>query len=574
MNIDSHVWKKWCCEAGSIFKGSRISAIRQLDLHNYDIALLTENGVYYLHLCLLPIPSIWFSRHKRAGNELQPSPFCMVLRKHLEGAVCLDIDLINGDKIIRIRSSRIEMQAKIITKDLYFELLSGNGILILAEQNEIIDASRYENKGRKLNPKEKYSLPPHADRMDWLSFDEEELLTLLTSLPTNKPLKETLFAYFNGFSGAMWQELSNTISITSDLSLSDLTSQKISELITLLMNWKNELHNSKNKNVYVYTYAGKSWASPLSYYQIPIDCYKTFQTANELIEKTSMATTRQPLNRQNLKKKINTLIAHEKRKLKKIESEQKETAKMNKYKLYADLLAIYAYLPHRYENGIEVVNLLSEEQEKIKIPLLPEKNISANSQQYYKKYNRLKRRSEISESFRRQSKEKLEYLYSLQYFLENNDNPILLKETENEIKLLTGKTKKNIASKKENSKPYQDDECDGYRIGVGMNNTQNDYLTIKVAGPNDLWFHAKGVPGSHVIVFKDNHPDFTDQVVTYAAKLAAYYSKARDAGKVDVDYTHRKFIKKAKNSPPGLVYYTNQHTLSVIPQKVEKDGNL
>ena len=105
----------------------------------------------------------------------------------------------------------------------------------------------------------------------------------------------------------------------------------------------------------------------------------------------------------------------------------------------------------------------------------------------------------------------------------------------------------------------------GFKILVGRNNKQNDKLTLKQADKNDLWFHARNIPGSHTVIITNNMP-VDDETITYAASLAAAHSKARDAGKVPVDYTKIKYVSKPNGAKPGMVIYTDQTTIYVTPQ--------
>ena len=143
-----------------------------------------------------------------------------------------------------------------------------------------------------------------------------------------------------------------------------------------------------------------------------------------------------------------------------------------------------------------------------------------------------------------------------------------LTDLENELDALRPKKQKNHNHRSLSTKSQPLSlNYDGYRIEIGRNNVQNETLTLKTAGPDDLWLHAKEIPGSHVIIFANPGESFTEEVITYAAQLAAYYSKAKTAPKVEVDYTLRKYIKKPHGAPPGFVHYTHQKTLLVAPQK-------
>jgi len=181
-----------------------------------------------------------------------------------------------------------------------------------------------------------------------------------------------------------------------------------------------------------------------------------------------------------------------------------------------------------------------------------------NAKKYYDKYNKLKRTYEALSTLTIQVKEEIDHLESI-----SNALDIALKEEDliqiKEELIETGYIKRKGSSKKQRftSKPFHYISNDGYHIYVGKNNFQNEELTFKFATSNDWWFHAKGVPGSHVIV-KSEGEEMPDRTFEEAGKLAAYYSKLRGQEKVEIDYIQKKHVKKPTGGKPGfVVYYTN-----------------
>ncbi|MBR5579482.1 MAG: DUF814 domain-containing protein, partial [Lachnospiraceae bacterium] len=196
--------------------------------------------------------------------------------------------------------------------------------------------------------------------------------------------------------------------------------------------------------------------------------------------------------------------------------------------------------------------------EDITIPLDPQLSAIDNAKKYYEKYNKLKRTYEALSTLTLQVKEEIQHLESI-----SNALDIALKEEDliqiKEELIETGYVKRKGNSKKQRftSKPFHYVSSDGFHMYVGKNNFQNEELTFKFASGNDWWFHAKSVPGSHVIV-KTEGRELTDLAFEEAGKLAAYYSKGRDQEKVEIDYTLKKNVKKPAGSKPGfVVYYTN-----------------
>ena len=188
-----------------------------------------------------------------------------------------------------------------------------------------------------------------------------------------------------------------------------------------------------------------------------------------------------------------------------------------------------------------------------------------NSKKYFDKYGKLKRTAEALNELILQTKAQIDHLESIQNALDiatSADDLVQIKQELAEY----GFIKKNRSAKKEKTKsrPFHYRSTDGYDIYVGKNNYQNDELTFKFATGNDWWFHAKGMPGSHVIV-KANNEELPDRVFEEAGKLAGYYSKGRDSDKLEIDYLQKKNVKKPNGSAPGFVVYYTNYSLTIHP---------
>ena len=233
-----------------------------------------------------------------------------------------------------------------------------------------------------------------------------------------------------------------------------------------------------------------------------------------------------------------------------------DTEKREKYKIYGELLTAFGYGVEPGSKSVIVNNYYTNED--VEIPLDPQLSAIENAKKYYDKYNKLKRTYEALSTLTIQVKEEIDHLESV-----SNALDIALKEEDliqiKEELMETGYIKRKGSSKKQRftSKPFHYISSDGYHMYVGKNNLQNEELTFKFATGNDWWFHAKGVPGSHVIV-KSEGEEMPDRTFEEAGKLAAYYSKLRGQEKVEIDYIQKKQVKKPSGGKPGfVVYYTN-----------------
>jgi predicted ribosome quality control (RQC) complex YloA/Tae2 family protein len=236
--------------------------------------------------------------------------------------------------------------------------------------------------------------------------------------------------------------------------------------------------------------------------------------------------------------------------------QMKDTEKKDKYRIYGELLNTYGYHTAPGEKSMEALNYYTNEM--ITIPLDPQLSPSENAKKYFEKYGKLKRTCEALSTLTLEVKEEIDHLESIQAALDI----ALLEEDLTQIKeelIESGYIRRKGGTKKVKitSRPFHYISSDGFHIYVGKNNYQNDELTFKSASGNDWWFHAKGIPGSHVIV-KSQGEELPDTTFEEAARLAAHYSKGRDQEKVEVDYLQRKNVKKPNGGKPGfVVYYTN-----------------
>ena len=266
-----------------------------------------------------------------------------------------------------------------------------------------------------------------------------------------------------------------------------------------------------------------------------------------------------------------------------LQTEQEDQKKENKlnsvlekcndkedFKIKGDLLTSYIYSIKKGDSSFTTVNFFSEDGEEVTIPLDENKTPSENVQSYYKKYNKLKKSEESAIEQLEKNSDELEYLNSVLTNIENCESYTEIDDIKEEL-ISTGYVRKRKANGKNNkkakpSKPLHYISSDGIDIFVGKNNIQNDNLSLKFANKNHMWLHTKNIPGSHVIVCSNDVPDNT---LVEAATLAAYYSKAKESSKVDVDYTLVKNLKKPNGAKPGMVIYHTNYTMTVDPSDIK-----
>ena len=236
--------------------------------------------------------------------------------------------------------------------------------------------------------------------------------------------------------------------------------------------------------------------------------------------------------------------------------QMQDTGKKDKLKIYGELLNTYGYEVEAGAKSMEALNYYTNEM--ITIPLDPLLTPGENAKKYFDKYGKLKRTYEALSELTKETKEEIEHLESISTALDialQEEDLVQIKEELTQSGYI--RRKGNTKKEKITSKPFHYISSDGFHIYVGKNNFQNDELTFQFAVGNDWWFHAKGIPGSHVVV-KTNGEELPDRTFEEAGKLAAHYSKGKGQEKIEIDYTEKKNVKKPSGGKPGfVVYYTN-----------------
>ncbi len=243
----------------------------------------------------------------------------------------------------------------------------------------------------------------------------------------------------------------------------------------------------------------------------------------------------------------------------------KDTKKKDKYKVYGELLTTYGYSIESGAKDFETVDFYTGNT--VKIPLDATLSPIDNAKKYFEKYAKLKRTYEALTDIIEETKKSIDYLESINVSIDIATSEDDLKAIHKEL-VQTGYIKKHGQQKNKKdkivSRPLHYISSDGFDMYVGKNNIQNEELTFKVATGNDWWFHSKTFPGSHVIV-KANNQELPDTTFEEAAKLAAYYSKASNQDKVEIDYVQKKHVKKVAGAMPGFVIYHTNYSMIASP---------
>ena len=525
---------------------------------NYALNICIDSNLYRIHLTTNAKP-----------NPLNAPNFCMLLRKHLIGYKIKSISSNdNLERIIKIELEGYNELNDLTTKYLIVELMGKHSnIILLNDKFFIIDSLRHldtlSNSYRDILPAHEYSYPENNKNNFYTIKSAEEFCNLvLTNNVTN--LTNFLVGYFTGFSKPfikniiLKQNISNTefskgdiLNIYEYLSkiLNNLDSNEIS-----LIKYSNE----KGKLDYVIDLVPKSSDLDINFYID--DFYYNKETNNNYVS-----------YRNNLLKLISHILKKYSLRLESINKKLKECENKDLYKLYGELITanLYKFSKDFNSDKVELENYY-DNNSILTIPLDNTISIANNAKKYFRKYNKLKNALEIVTLQKKETEEELQYIESIIYELEYTKDIQEINEIYNEIsenpifKDYIQSNNKTSSKKEANISSPREYHIDGYTVLVGKNNKQNDYLTTKLASPNDIWFHTKDIHGSHVIL-KNPSENVSNDTLIKCAKLAAYYSKGRLSSNVPVDYCFVKYVKKPNGSKPGMVIYANNKTLNVTP---------
>ncbi len=492
-----------------------------------------------------------FTNNKYENPETPPM-FCMLMRKYLNAAKLVDIIQPELERVAVLVFSCSNEMGDIVEIKLICELIGNKSNIILVNENgRIIESLRHsdiESGGRLILPNAVYEYPEKPDKLNPLTTDTE---TLFKEAQSKSYLK-----VIDGFSPLICREIED----------SNNPYQSFLQVINDLKNNVNPVLIYDDKDVpFDFTYTDIS-QYPESYEIKKFDSFSTlldsFYTEKETVSRINTAA-------RDIIKLVNNLKNRTEKKLAIRLIDLEKCKDRENLRIYGELIKANLYSIKNGSNFAEVVNYYDSELNTIKIPLNPAISPSANANKYFKDYKKTYTAEQTLTSLTEKDKQELVYFDAVLDSINRCTTLADLQEIREElaetgyIKQIQNKKKKNTVSA---FKEYESEE--GYKIFVGKNNKQNDFLTTSLASKQDLWFHTKDIAGSHVIVMCGGN-DVSDKTILKAALLAAKNSKAANSSKVAVDYTPVKFVKKPNGAKPGMVIYTTNKTIFVNPTEEE-----
>jgi len=501
-------------------------------------------------------------KRKKSRDSAPPSPFCMLLRKYLTGGRALSFSNPPLERILEINFDPPEGLPPV---KLIAEIMSRRSNLILVDKNNIIlgaarTVSWEKNPVRAIQPGEKYKAVPQQDKLDPDNLSLDVFTFKLNKLITEgKKPEQALLAVVNGISPLTARELLHRAGWNND-------------------EFQESAKHLQNEIIKLFSAADSGDLQPVMllsrriYAAMPLTCLPAeeqieVEKANVMLDRfyyNIISAEKEKLLREQLVSAVERRLAGLEKKRREQKKELEATEKAPQYRLYGEILLAYgdqvpkgadnAALPDLYNPG-----------EKVVVPLNPSKNTAANAKYYFNRYRKAKNsRDKVKKQLAKTAAE-IEYCRGLLYTIESASESSL-QEIRQELIEAGYLRDRQKGRRRENAlpQPLAFKTSSGRTILVGRNNRQNDYVTFKAAVRRDTWFHVRQIPGSHVVLKEAPYPPPPEDCEE-AAFLAAYFSRGRESGAVDVDYTAVRHVRRRPGGKPGFVFYENYETITVNP---------
>ncbi len=509
-------------------------------------------------------PRIHISNENFKSPDFPPM-FCMLLRKHIDGARIISVKELDFDRVCDISFECVSETGTLTVKHILVELMGRNSNIIFTDSDyKIIDSIRKTDEEKTdhiVLPDFIYEVQKDF-RINPFSAEESEVKDALLSVFGN--VEKGILEKISGISPILIREALYRVKGFVPKIADELSKEEKEECAKIICSFFKE---EKPFPCIVY----KSNGEAIDFCAFKITQYGRCE------EKASMSEAMEEFyskrdNSERMKnhalfmtKSIHTALERAKRKADIYENTQKEAQNREKYRHEGDLIVANMY---RIKKGDKEVSLTDYETgNDVLITLDENLTPNQNAQKKYKLYNKAKSSVIYAKERLEITLSEIEYLNSVLLFLENAKNLSELSQIRDEL-LNSGYIKENKKQKKKKTESTKILEYDvqGYRVLVGRNNTQNDYVTLKLGRANDLWLHTKHIAGSHVVI-KNNGIEFPSEVIKISAEIASYFSQGKNSDKVEVDYCPIKNVKKPPKAKAGMVTYEIYSTALVSPNE-------
>lgn len=526
--------------------------------------------------CEASLPLLYLQAENKPSPLTAPG-FAMLLRKHIGSGKITAVEQLGLERIVRIETTQLNELGDIAPRALYTELMGKYSNIIFTDEDDVIlDSMRRVPASvsslREVLPGRPYFVPEKLQKTNPLELSETDFTAALTA-QGSLPLDRALSSAFSGISSLIAQEVLFRTSLEPREVFDGLSAEKRNALYSVFSSLMEAVRTERFEPV---MYLRDE--VPVEFSALPLETLKAeglearrYTSVSELLYSYYALRAESSRMRQkssDLRRLVQNHLERSQRKRILQEKQLADSQKKEKYRVYGDLLNSYAYqIPAGADHY--VAENFYDENRPLRIPL--DKNLSPaeNAKKYFDRYAKLKRTelavgAELEKTVQEEA-HLASVLTALELATEESDLAEIREELAAFQYVKRQRAQKGKRPQKIQSHPLHFRSSDGFDIYVGKNNYQNEELTFKVASGSDWWFHAKGMPGSHVIV-KANGQELPDRCFEEAAALAAYYSKGRDQDKVEIDYLQRRNVKKVNGAPPGFVIYHSNWSMMAKPR--------
>ena len=557
-------------ELNQTITGGKINKIAQPENDELIITIKNQRKQYRLFLSAsASLPLIYLTETNKPSPLTAPN-FCMLLRKHIGSGKIIAIEQPGMERIIRFTIEHLNELGDLCTKYLIVEIMGKHSNIIFCnEEDQIIDSikhvSAHMSSVREVLPGRPYFIPETQSKLNPFVLTEEIFQEKIFPRPVN--VAKAIYTSITGISPLMAEEVCYRAGIDGGIPTDGLEDVERVHLAHTFLRMVDDIRDGHFEPNIIYK--GKE---PVEFACFPLSQYQDYRAVSypsifpvlETYYAEKNIVTKMRQKTVDLRKIVQNALERNVKKYQLQQKQLKDTEKKEKYRVWGELLNTYGYEVEPGAKSMEALNYYTNEM--IQIPLDETMTPQENAKKYFDKYSKLKRTKEALDTLLQETGDEIKHLESIAASLDIASSEEDLVQIKEEMMEYGYVKRKNTGGKKVKvtSRPYHYISSDGYDIYVGKNNFQNDELSFKVASGNDWWFHAKGQPGSHVIV-KSKNEELPDRTFEEAGKLAAYYSKGRQAPKVEIDYTQKKNLRKPTGGKPGFVVYYTNYSLLIEP---------
>lgn len=554
--------------------GARVDKVFQPSKDEIILAFRTREGVKKLLLSARAnSPRIHFIQ-KTPENPQQPPMLCMLLRKHLTGAVLKEVRQAELDRILFMDFEATNEIGDRVDLSVCIEIMSKHSnVILMYKDGKIIDSLKRvditKSSFRQVLPGLQYQFPPAQQKLCLLNADVSDVLTAVQSFP-EKRMSAALLSVLQGVSPIVCRDIAKNC---DNSSVADLTSSQLDDVRNSLTKLQQRVTNGSPEPTIILDSDNK----PRDFSFMKIEQYgdsassQKFETCSLLLD--SFYDERDRIERthqraQDLFRLLHNTIERISRKINVQKAELNECANRETLRIYAELIQANQYQLQKGSFYYDLYNYY-DNNNVVRIKADPALTPSQNAQKYYKEYKKSRTAEEKLNELISSGEQELLYIESVLDLLTRSNTERELSEIRAELAeqgYLRSRQTRNKQKQQKALPPIEYRSTDGFTILVGRNNIQNDRLSLKLAHNYDMWLHVKNIPGSHVVVVS-NGVQVSDLAVTQAAIIAAYHSRARDSSQVPVDFTYIKNLRKPQGAKPGKVIYNTYQTLTVNPQQ-------